>query len=102
VNTFYCIIGFGLIVWGYHSYKSFRAAQKQELDEIIDQAIYYTAHLTLTKEENGIVYAYDQNGKFAGQGATRDELVAHVKINLPGKNIFTSLEELRKVGFDVK
>jgi len=102
VNTFYCIVGFGLIVWGYHSYKSFRLAQKEELDEILESMVYHTAHLTLTREENGIVYAYDQNGKFAGQGKTKEELVAHVKLNLPGKNIYASLSEMQKVGFDVK
>lgn len=98
----YCIIGFGLIVWAYHSYESYRQAQRDELDEILEEAIYHTAHLTLTKEENGIVYAYDQNQKFAGQGVTKEELIAHVKLNLPGKNIYVMKSELQKVGFNVQ
>jgi hypothetical protein len=101
VSIIYCIIGFGLIVFAFHSYQSWRQAQKDELDEAIKDMVYYTAYLKLTKEDNGIVYAYDQNNKFAGQGKTKDELIAHVKLNLPGKNVFVQKSELTKVGFDV-
>lgn len=70
----------------------------EEEDEIVN-----TIFMCKLEKHGDIVYAYTEEGKFLGQGLTKEEMVESVKKNVNGEySVFVSKEELESVGFDVK
>lgn len=79
-------------------------AWRKQIDEEMEEddcEFDYCRTAFLTKEGD-IVYAYDQDDNFLGQGKTIKELVDHMTALNPGAFIRTTRKELQKVGFDVK